>query len=137
MAEWEASGTNAAVSFPVGLTDIAFNLSVAKDQSGGFVVDAVATDGGYFPRNIAVPRTWAMVALGAITPLEMATKLSWNPSRMFGLLDKGHLSPRSRRRHNGRRPHHRQSPDEPGSQGSSPCWKAAPWPPAGTLLGNA
>ena len=93
VAEWEASGTNAAVSFPVGLTDIAFNLSVAKDQSGGFVVDAVATDGGYFPRNIAVPRTWAMVALGAITPLEMATKLSWNPSRMFGLLDKGHLSP--------------------------------------------
>ena len=93
IAEWEASGTNAAVSFPVGLTDIAFNLSVAKDTSGDFVVDAVATDGGYFPRNIAVPRTWAMVALGAITPLEMATKLAWNPSRMFGLLDKGHLSP--------------------------------------------
>ena len=93
VAEWEASGTQISVSFPVGLTDIAFNLSVAKDDSGEFVVDAVATDGGYFPRNIAVPRTWAMVALGAITPLEMAAKLSWNPSRMFGLVNKGHLSP--------------------------------------------
>jgi hypothetical protein len=93
IAEWEASGTQISVSFPVGLTDIAFNLSVAKDDSGEFVIDAVATDGGYFPRNIAVPRTWAMVALGAITPLEMAVKLSWNPSRMFGLVNKGHLSP--------------------------------------------
>ncbi len=93
VSEWEASGTQISVSFPVGLTDIAFNLSVAKDESGEFVVDAVATDGGYFPRNIAVPRTWAIVALGAITPLEMAVKLSWNPSRMFGLINKGHLSP--------------------------------------------
>jgi hypothetical protein len=93
VAEWEASGTQIAVSFPVGLTDIAFNLSVAKEDSGEFVIDAVATDGGYFPRNIAVTRTWAMVALGAITSLEMAVKLSWNPSRMFGLVNKGHLSP--------------------------------------------
>ena len=29
----------------------------------------------------------------ALTPLEMATKLSWNPSRMVGLLNKGHFSP--------------------------------------------
>ena len=53
----------------------------------------MATDGGYLPRNIAVSRTWAMVALGALTPLEMAAKLSWNPARMFGLTTKGHLSP--------------------------------------------
>lgn len=93
IAEWEANGTDISISFPVGLPQAAFNLTVAKDDSGEFVVDAVATDGGYFPRNIAVFRTWAMTALGALTPLEMAAKLSWNPARMFGLNQKGHLSP--------------------------------------------
>jgi len=93
IAEWEANRTEVTISFPVGLAQSSFNLTVAKDETGRFVVDAVATDGGYLPRNIAVSRTWAMVALGALTPLEMAAKLSWNPSRMFGLTTKGHLSP--------------------------------------------
>jgi hypothetical protein len=93
VAQWEAGGTDISISFPVGLPQSAFNLTVAKDDSGQFVVDAVATDGGYFPRNIAVSRTWAIAAMEALTPLEMATKLSWNPSRMFGLAGKGHLSP--------------------------------------------
>ena len=90
---WEANGTDVSISFPVGLPQSAFNLTVAKDETGEFVVDAVATDGGYFPRNIAVERTWALVKLGALTPMEMVTKLCWNPSRMFGLINKGHLSP--------------------------------------------
>ncbi len=34
----------------------------------------------------------ALVRFGALSPIEMATKLSWNPSRMFGLINKGHLS---------------------------------------------
>ena len=77
----------------MGLPQSAFNLTVAKDATGDFVIDAVATDGGWHPRNIAVERTWAMTRLGALTPLEMAAKLSWNPARMFGLTSKGHLSP--------------------------------------------
>jgi len=58
--EWEANGTDISISFPVGLPQSAFNLTVAKDETGDFVIDAVATDGGYHPRNIAVERTWAM-----------------------------------------------------------------------------
>ena len=91
--EWEANGTDISISFPVGLPQTAFDLTVAKDETGDFVIDAVATDGGYHPRNIVVERTWAMTKLGALTPLEMAAKLSWNPARMFGLTGKGHLSP--------------------------------------------
>ena len=90
---WEDAHTNIGVSFPVNRADSAFLLTAAKDDTGDFVVDAVSTDGGYFPRNIAVEKTLAMVRFGALTPLEMVTKLSWNPSRMFGLMSKGHLSP--------------------------------------------
>ena len=35
----------------------------------------------------------ALVAFGALTPLEMAEKLSWAPARMMGLARKGHLTP--------------------------------------------
>ena len=93
VAEWEATRTEVTVSFPVGVPQTAFNLAVAKDESGEFIIDAVSTDGGYLPRNISVQRTWAMTQLEALTPLEMSAKLSWNPSRMFGLTTKGHLSP--------------------------------------------
>ena len=34
----------------------------------------------------------ALVQFGALTPLEMATKLSWMLARMFRLLNKGHFS---------------------------------------------
>ncbi len=91
--EWETARTEVTVSFPVGVPQAAFNLAVAKDESGNFIIDAVSTDGGYLPRNISVQRTWAMTQLEALTPLEMSAKLSWNPARMFGLTTKGHLSP--------------------------------------------
>ena len=71
----------------------AFTLTTAKDAEGDFIVDAVATDGGCIPRNIAVRRTWALVDMEALTALEMAAKLSWHPARMFGFTSKGHLSP--------------------------------------------
>ncbi len=85
--------TDVSLSFPVNVPSSAFLLTSAKDASGDFVCDAVATDGGSFPRNIAIESVMAMVRFGGLTPLEMAVKLSWNPSRMFGLLDKGHFSP--------------------------------------------
>ena len=93
IAEWESAHTEVTVSFPVGVPQAAFNLAVAKDESGEFIIDAISTDGGYLPRNISVQRTWAMTQLDALTPLEMSAKLSWNPARMFGLTRKGHLSP--------------------------------------------
>ncbi len=90
---WEMAGTRVMMSFPVNNPVSAFNLTTAKDGDGDFIVDAVATDGGCIPRNIAVKRTWALVEMDALTPLEMAAKLSWNPARMFGFTTKGHLTP--------------------------------------------
>lgn len=93
LALFEELNTDCPLSFPVNLPTTAFHLTTAKDKDGDFVVDAVATDGGSHPRNIAVESTMALVKFGALSPLEMATKLSWHPSKMFGLVNKGHLSP--------------------------------------------
>ena len=62
-------------------------LTTTKDLDGDFVVDAVASDGGSHPRNINIESTMALVRFGALSPVEMAIKLSWNPSRMFGLIN--------------------------------------------------
>jgi cytosine/adenosine deaminase-related metal-dependent hydrolase len=93
LALFDELDTDCPLSFPVNLPSSAFHLTTAKDADGDFVVDAVATDGGSHPRNIAIESTVALVKFGALSPLEMAMKLSWHPSRMFGLLNKGHFSP--------------------------------------------
>ena len=92
LALYEELDTELSLSFPVNLPSTAFRLTTARDEDGDFVVDAVCTDGGSHPRNIAIESTSALVRFGALTPLEMAEKLTWNPSRMIGLLDKGHFS---------------------------------------------
>ena len=90
---FEETRTNVGMSFPVNLPGSAFRLATAKNAEGDFIVDVVSTDGGSHPRNVAIQSTMALVQFGALSPLEMATKLSWNPSRMLGLLNKGHFSP--------------------------------------------
>ena len=90
---FDEANTNVGMSFPVNLPSSAFRLTTAKNGSGEFTVDAVSTDGGSHPRNVAIQSTMALVQFGALTPLEMATKLSWTPSRMLGLSSKGHFSP--------------------------------------------
>ena len=92
IALFEELDTDVSLSFPVNLPGSAFRLTTARDESGEFVIDAICTDGGSFPRNIAVESTVALVKFGALSPLDMAVKLSWNPSRMFGLRNKGHFS---------------------------------------------
>lgn len=92
LALFEELDTDVSLSFPVNLPNSAFRLTTARDESGDFVIDAICTDGGSFPRNIAVESTAALVKFGALSPLDMAVKLTWNPSRMFGLLNKGHFS---------------------------------------------
>ena len=81
------------MSFPVNAPSSAFALTTAKGADGAFSVDAVSTDGGSHPRNVAIESTMALVRFGALTPLEMAAKLSYNPARMMGLANKGRLSP--------------------------------------------
>lgn len=89
---FEDADTNVGMSYPVNLPTSAFRLATARDDSGEFIVDAVSTDGGSHPRNVAIQSTMALVQFGALTPLEMATKLSWMPARMLGLGNKGHFS---------------------------------------------
>ena len=92
LALYERENTQTGVSFPVNLPSSAFRLTTAKNAAGEFIVDAVSTDGGCHPRNVAIQSSMALVAFGALTPLEMATKLSLTPARMLGLANKGHFS---------------------------------------------
>ena len=92
LALYERENTHVGMSFPVNLPSTAFRLTTAKNAAGEFVVDAVSTDGGCHPRNVAIQSSMALVKFGALTPLEMATKLSLTPARMLGLPSKGHFS---------------------------------------------
>ena len=89
---YEAANTNVGMSFPVNLPTSAFRLVTAKSDDDEFSVDAVSTDGGSHPRNVAIQTTMALVKFGALSRLEMATKLSRTPARMLGLTNKGHFS---------------------------------------------
>ena len=97
---WEAANTDASLSFPVNPASSAFTLATERYEvpagsspdEAEFRIDAVSTDGGAIPRNVAIERTMAVVSFGALSPLDAARKLSYNPSRMLGLLDKGHFS---------------------------------------------
>ena len=93
LALFERARSNVGMSFPVNLPSSAFELTAAKGADGEFAVDAVSTDGGSHPRNVAIESTMALVRFGALTPLEMAAKLSYNPARMMGLANKGHFTP--------------------------------------------
>ena len=94
LALFERARSNVGMSFPVNLPSSAFELTAAKGRDGEFSVDAVSTDGGSHPRNVAIETTMALVRFGALTPLEMAVKLSYNPARMMGLAaSKGHFAP--------------------------------------------
>ncbi len=80
------------MSFPVNRADTAFQLTAAKRPDGTFIIDAIASDAGVLPRNVNIEQAMNMVRFGALTPLEMAEKLSFNPARMIGLEKKGRLS---------------------------------------------
>ncbi len=89
---WESAQTAAGLSFPVNPASTAYTLTTARHDDGDWAIDAVSTDGGALPRNVSISRTFALVGFGALSPLEAADKLSYRPSRAFGLLDKGHFS---------------------------------------------
>ena len=89
---FDESDSNVGMSFPVNVPSSAFTLTTAKGDDGEFTVDAVSTDGGSHPRNVAIQSTMALVEFGALTPLEMAEKLTWTPAKMMGLLNKGHFT---------------------------------------------
>jgi cytosine/adenosine deaminase-related metal-dependent hydrolase len=97
---WAAANTAAGLSFPVNPASSAFTLATGQYEfsdssapdAAEFRIDAVSTDGGAIPRNVAIERTMALVNFGALSPLDAVRKLSYNPSRMLGLQNKGHFS---------------------------------------------
>lgn len=89
---FDEAKSNVGMSFPVNLPTSAFRLTTAKNESEEFIVDAISTDGGSHPRNVAIQSAMALVGFNALTPLEMAEKLSWNAAKMLGLHNKGHFS---------------------------------------------
>lgn len=90
---WEDASTDASLSFPVNPPLSAMLLTIERYPDGEFVVDAISTDGGSLPRNVAIERTMALVRFGALSMADAVRKLSVNPARMLGLRQKGHLSP--------------------------------------------
>ena len=90
---WEQAGTGIGVSFPVTPAESALVLSLARDDDGDFVIEALATDGGAIPRNYMVERGLALVRLGALTLADYVRKVSLDPARMLALPRKGQLGP--------------------------------------------
>ncbi len=66
-------------------------LATRKDRTQAFVVTALSTDGGATPRNLLVNSGLALVRYGALTLSDFVRKTSLNPSRMYGLQEKGSL----------------------------------------------
>lgn len=88
---WREKGTNVGMSFPVNQPQSTFLCAVRKGAGGNFVVDAISTDGGGIPRNVAVEYGLALVKYRALTMNEFILKASTAGARMLGLKDKGHL----------------------------------------------
>lgn len=88
---WLRAETRLGVSFAVNLRSSALVCAAEKD-GGGFVVDAISSDGGAIPRNFILTQGLLLVHFGALTLSELVLKACYNPARMFGLNHKGHLS---------------------------------------------
>jgi cytosine/adenosine deaminase-related metal-dependent hydrolase len=89
---WRQQETDTTVSFAVNPPEPRLRLVTAKRESGEFVVDAISTDGGGIPRNVIVEMGLALVKLQALSLPEFARKASYNPARILGLTNKGHLA---------------------------------------------
>ncbi len=89
---WLQMQTLVSVSFAVNPVGPRVRLATAKRPDGSFIVDAISTDGGGIPRNVLLPAGLALVDLGGLTLQELAEKLSYNPARLLGLVNKGSLA---------------------------------------------
>ncbi len=91
VAVWKDRGTDVSMSFPVNKPEASFLCATRKDDRDQFVVDAISTDGGGIPRNVAVEYGLSLVRYGALTMGEFVHKTSRAGALMLGLKDKGHL----------------------------------------------
>jgi hypothetical protein len=90
---WRAQGTNTGIAFPISYADVGLICATHKDPGGPFTVTAFASDAGQFPLNVTLDHGLLLVEFGAISLADLIWKASYAPSRMMGLLEKGHLAP--------------------------------------------
>jgi len=88
---WNERNTDAACSFPVNQPMSTVLCALKKDEQGKFIVDAIGTDGGSTPRNVAVEHGLSLVRYKALTMDEFVLKTSTVGAIMLGMPDKGHL----------------------------------------------
>lgn len=93
VALWRAQEKSGVGGFMINPVMSRIPLCIGKHGNGDFRVDALASDGGAIPRNVIVSHGLALVELGAFTLTDFIMKTSYNPSRMLGMAEKGHLSP--------------------------------------------
>lgn len=89
---WFEQKTLVSVSFAVNPVGPRVRLATAKKADGGFIVDAISTDGGGISRNVLLPAGLALVDLGGLTLQELVAKISYLPAQMLGLTNKGSLA---------------------------------------------
>jgi len=89
---WRDRDTNANISFPANLAQVAVACVVERVTRGGdFLIPLTATDGGGFPRNDLIGRLLSLCRMGYISLEDVIRKASLNPAKIFGLWNKGHL----------------------------------------------
>ncbi|NLN16844.1 MAG: amidohydrolase family protein [Firmicutes bacterium] len=88
---WEANDGDVTVSCPTNPAVSLFLCATQKNAEGQFIVDAISTDGGGIPRNFIVTKGTALVKLYGLTWPEFVMKTSYQPARILGLENKGHL----------------------------------------------
>lgn len=88
---WHRNETNLSAHFLANSPASRLQCAIAQDETGRFVVDAIATDGGGHPRNFALERGLSLVRAEAMTMSHLVHKISYMPARILGLSQKGHL----------------------------------------------
>jgi hypothetical protein len=88
---WRETGTRASIAFPISYADTGLICATHKRRDGQFTVTALASDAGFLPFNVTLNHGLMLVEFGVLTLPDLIHKASCAPSRMLGLLEKGHL----------------------------------------------
>lgn len=91
--KWVEEDYKVNICFSVNPSTSILACATEKDNKGRFIVDAISTDGGSIPRNVILSHGLPLVKFGGLTLKELIWKASYMPAQMFGLINKGHLSP--------------------------------------------
>ena len=89
---WKSNNCNVGICFPINRRRSAEVCATEIDKKGHFVVNAISSDAGAIPRNCILSHGLPLVKFRALTLSELVQKISYIPSKMLGLTNKGHLS---------------------------------------------